>query len=68
MHMARRFLLGKTAANPLEAVAFATFGRITRETVSCTVAAFDAVPARQRARLFSSALVLDPDQPLDAAI
>ena len=27
MHMARRFLLGKTAANPLEAAAFATLGR-----------------------------------------
>jgi hypothetical protein len=27
MHIARRFLLGKTAANPLEAAAFATLGR-----------------------------------------
>jgi hypothetical protein len=27
MHTARRFLLGRTAANPLEAAAFATLGR-----------------------------------------
>jgi hypothetical protein len=27
MHIARRFLLGKTAANPLEAAAFARLGR-----------------------------------------
>jgi len=41
MHMARRFLLGKTAANPLEVTAFATFARISRDTLSCTLAAFD---------------------------
>jgi hypothetical protein len=68
MHMARRFLLGKSAANPLEATAFALFGRITRDTVACTVAAFDAVPADQRGRLFASSLLLDPDQPLDGAL
>lgn len=67
MHMARRFLLGKTAANPLEATAFATFARISRDTLSCTVAAFDAVPSRQRGRLFAPSLILDPDQPLDEA-
>ena len=67
MHMARRFLLGKTAANPLEAAAFATLGRMSRDILSCTVAAFDAMPARQRNRLFAQSLILDPAQPLDEA-
>lgn len=67
MHMARRFLLGKTAANPLEAAAFGTLGRMSRDILSCTVAAFDAVPSRQRTRLFAQSLLLDPDQPLDEA-
>lgn len=67
LHMARRFLLGKSAANPLETAAFATLGLIPRDTLSCTVAAFDAVPPQQRNRLFAPALVLDPDQPLDPA-
>src|SRR5438067_2113221 len=39
MHMVRRFLLGKTAANPLESVAFATLGRMSRDILSCTIAA-----------------------------
>jgi hypothetical protein len=67
MHLTRRFLLGKTAANPLEAAAFATLGRMSRDILSCTVAAFDAVPARQRARLFAPSLILDPNQPIDEA-
>src|SRR5215510_14639266 len=67
MHLARRFLLGKTAANPLEAAAFATLGRMARDILSCTVAAFDTVPPRQRNRLFAQSLLLDPDQPLDEA-
>jgi hypothetical protein len=67
MHMARRFLLGKAPANPLEATAFATLGQMSRELLSCTVAAFDAVSPRQRNRLFAQALILDPDQPIDEA-
>jgi hypothetical protein len=67
MHLTRRFLLGKAAANPLEAAAFATLGRMSRDILSCTVAAFDAVPARQRARLFAPSLILDPNQPIDEA-
>jgi hypothetical protein len=68
MHMARRFLLGKTAANPLEASAFETFGKMSRDILSCTVTAFDAIPAKQRARLFAPSLILDPDQPVDASL
>ena len=67
MHTARRFLLGKAAANSLEAAAFATLGRMSRDILSCSVAAFDAVPAGQRNRLFAQSLSLDPDQPIDAA-
>lgn len=67
LHLTRRFLLGKTAANPLEAAAFATLGRMSRDILFCTVAAFDAVPPRQRNRLFAPFLSLDPDQPLDEA-
>jgi hypothetical protein len=67
MHMVRRFLLGKTAANSLESVAFATLGRMSRDILSCTIAAFDAVPPGQRNRLFAPSLLLDPDQPIDGA-
>jgi hypothetical protein len=67
MHMTRRFLLGKTAASPLEETVFATLSRMSPDILSCTVAAFDAVPPRQRNRLFASSLLLDPDQPLDEA-
>jgi len=67
LHMARRFLLGKTAANPLEAKAFVTLGRISRDLLSCTIAAVDGLPQRQRARLLAPSLLLDPDQPLDEA-
>ena len=67
VHLMRRFLLGKTPANPLEAAAFATLGQMSRDILSCSVAAFDAVPLRQRTRLFAPSLDLDPDQPLDEA-
>lgn len=67
VHMARRFLLGKSAANPLEATAFATLGKMSRDILSCSVAAFDEIPPKQRNRLFAQALILDPDQPVDEA-
>jgi hypothetical protein len=67
LHMVRRFLLGKAAANPLEAAAFVTLGRMSRDILSCSVAAFDAVPPRQRHRLFAQSLILDTDQPIDEA-
>jgi hypothetical protein len=67
LHMTRRFLLGKAAANPLEAAAFATLNRMSRDILACTVAAFDAASPGQRNRLFAPSLLLDPDQPLDKA-
>jgi hypothetical protein len=60
MHMARRFLRGKTPANAIEAKAFPLLNRISREIVPCTVAAFDAISADQRSRLFVDSLQLDP--------
>jgi len=69
LHMARRFLLGKPAANPLEAAVFGVLSRLPeplRDTMSCAVSAFDALPPRQRSRLFVDSLILDPDQAIDA--
>ena len=70
LHMSRRFLLGKPAANPLESAAFAVLGRLSpalRDTLSCTVAAYDALPPRQRSPLFEPSLAFDPDHPIDGA-
>ena len=58
-------MLGKTPANALETKAFATLGRVSRDLLSCTVSAFDALPRSQRTRLFAPALLLDPDVPID---
>ena len=68
VHLTRRFLLGKTAANSLESAAFAALGRMSRGLLSCTLAAFDAVPASQKGKLFDPTLNLNPDTPLDAGI
>jgi hypothetical protein len=65
-HMMRRFLLDKSPANPLEASAFATFEKISRDLLTCTLAAFDATPPRLRSRLVAQ-LLGDPSQPLDEA-
>jgi hypothetical protein len=65
LHLTRRFVLGKTPANALETKAFATLGRMSRDLLSCTVSAFDALPGSQRTRLFAPALLLDPDVPMD---
>jgi hypothetical protein len=68
IHMARRFLLGKAAANALEASVFATLGQMSRDILACWVAAFDAMPVRQVNRLLAQSLVLDPDNPIDEGI
>lgn len=64
LHMARRFVLGKSPANPLEIEAFPVFERISRDMLSCTVNAFDALPVQQRNRLFDEALILDSEKPI----
>jgi len=65
-HMARRFLLGKTAASPLETKAFTSFGKMSRDLLSCTIDAFDAIPLPQRNKLIAP-LNLSADTPLDEA-
>jgi hypothetical protein len=65
MHMIRRFMLGKTAANPLEELTFATLRKISPDLLSCTLTALDAAPLRQRNRLLAQSLLLDPNQPLE---
>ena len=62
VHVARRFVLGKTPANPLEEKMFATLKLMSRDILVCAVAAFDAIPAGQRDRLFTQSLILDPEQ------
>jgi hypothetical protein len=65
MQIIRRFLLGKSPANPLEVAVFASLAKTSRDLLSCTLSAFDAAPSRQRNQLFTSSLLGDPDQPLD---
>ena len=67
MHMMRRFLLDKSPANPLEISAFATFSKLSRDLLTCTLAAFDATPPSVRNKLVVSSLFGDPGQPLDEA-
>jgi hypothetical protein len=67
LHLARRFNLGKAPANALEKRAFSLLDKIGGGTISCMVAAFDAVPAETRKKLVAESLLLDPDQPLDEA-
>ena len=65
MQMIRRFLAGKSPANPLEVAVFAVLAKTSRDVLSCTLTAFDAAPLRQRNQLFTSSLLGDPDQPLN---
>ncbi|MGH9631174.1 MAG: hypothetical protein ACRD7E_22955 [Bryobacteraceae bacterium] len=68
LHMARRFVRGKSPANALETAAFPVLERISRDMLSCTVDAFDAIPTQQRKRLFAESLMLDPDEPVTEPI
>jgi hypothetical protein len=65
IHMMRRYLVGASPANQLETSAFATFDKISRDLLDCTINAFEAAPQQQRSRLFTQSLILDPSQPLD---
>lgn len=70
VHLIRRFVAGKPAANGLESAAFATLARMTapmRQTMPCAIAAFDALPPGQRAGLFAAEFDLDVDQPVAPA-
>lgn len=67
IHMARRFVSGKSAANPLEAAAFAVLAKIPDSILSCAVSAYDSMPASQRDRLFLRSLDPGPNEAIDAA-
>jgi hypothetical protein len=67
IHMMRRFLLDKSPANPLETSAFATFEKISRDLLMCTLTAIDAATPGLGSRLFAPSLLGDPTQPLDEA-
>jgi hypothetical protein len=67
-HLSRRFLGGKSAANPFEESVFSFLGSLPSETrgiLSCAVGSFDSLPTSDRNRLFASSLALDPNVPLD---
>ena len=66
IHMARRFVLGKAAANPLETAAFAILARMPDSILSCAVSAYDSLPPAQRDRLFVRSLDPDPDEATDS--
>jgi hypothetical protein len=68
LHTARRFLLGKSPQNPLEAAAFDSLRKMSRDTLSCAVATFSALPPAASRRLFAPALILGIDQAIDAAM
>ena len=66
--LARRFLQGSAAANPLEERAFAIMRALPpaeRSLLACCVDSFDAIPAEARAGLFDTSLTSDPNRPID---
>jgi hypothetical protein len=68
IHLSRRFLAGKTAANAFEQQMFDRFQALSpalRRTLSCTVDQFDAIPVGDRNRLFDTSLIADLNTPLD---
>lgn len=67
-HLTRRYLAGKTAANPLETRGFASLRRMPpdlQRILACAADSFDSLSAGERDRLFVSAVLRDVDQPLD---
>jgi hypothetical protein len=69
-HLTRRYLAGKTAANPLEARAFATLRRLSpdlQRVLACARDSFDSLSSGERDRLFASDLLTDIDQPIELA-
>jgi hypothetical protein len=65
LHTARRFLLGKTAQNPLETAAFASLRKMSRDTLFCAVQTFSALSPDAQRRLFAPALLLGIDEAVD---
>lgn len=65
VHLIRRHQSGRTAANALEAKAFAILDQLPSDTLACTLAGFDQTTTTQRDRIFAPALNLGIDQDLD---
>jgi hypothetical protein len=68
LHMARRFVLGKSPANALESAAFPMLERVSRDILSCTVDAFDDLPLQERNRLFTDTLMVSPEEPISESM
>jgi hypothetical protein len=68
MHTMRRFVLGKTAANPLEQQVFAILNKMPASFIACNVAAFNTLAAPLRSKLFVPSLLPDPDHAIDAGL
>jgi hypothetical protein len=69
-HLTRRYLAGKTAANPLEERAFAMLRRLSpdlQRVLACARDSFDSLSVGERDRLFASDLLRDVDQPITIA-
>jgi hypothetical protein len=67
-HLSRRFLNGKSAANPFEESVFSLLQSLPPETkgvLSCALGSFDSLSANDRSRLFAPGFALDPNTPLD---
>lgn len=67
MHLTRRFVAGRPAANALEQDVFAILAKMPRDFLACTVDAFDTMSPAQRTRLFAPSLAFGVDQPIGAA-
>jgi hypothetical protein len=62
VHMARRFVAGRSPANALETAAFPVLESISTGMLSCMVDALEELPAKQRKRLFVDSLLPDPSE------
>lgn len=67
LHLVRRFLAGRPAANDIERSAFARLAQLpaaARSTLGCALARHDGHPADERERLFDPTLSTDVGTPL----
>jgi hypothetical protein len=70
LHMLRRFLVGKSAANAMEAAVFAGFSHMSpavTDVMRCASSAYEDLPADQRGLLVGTRLNLELDEPLTPA-
>lgn len=68
LHTARRYSRGHSPANALEAAAFRVFERLSpdlQDVLACSVQVFDALPPKDRDRVFSAEITGLGDQPVE---